>query len=79
MDTIFLLYIIYIIYLSTYLLIYQNYFWCVEEENYGRNADLITKHFLAEGVVCDHSILIIDVERKPETTVSGVVLFLFIH
>lgn len=42
----------------------------VEEENYGRNADLITKHFIAEGVVCDHSILIADIEKKPETIVS---------
>ncbi|XP_060837149.1 elongator complex protein 4 [Rhopalosiphum padi] len=39
----------------------------VEEENYGRNAYLITKHFIAEGIVCDHSILIADVERKPGT------------
>lgn len=41
----------------------------VEEEHHGRNADLITKHFIAEGVVCDHSILIADVERKPEAVV----------
>lgn len=41
----------------------------VEEENYGRNAELITKHFIAEGVVCDHSILIADVENEPETFV----------
>jgi len=41
----------------------------VEEENHGRNAELITKHFIAEGVVCDHSILIVDVERKPEAIV----------
>ena len=41
----------------------------IEEENHGRNADLITKHFIAEGVVCDHSILIADVERNPEATV----------
>lgn len=59
-----------------YLVIYKNYFWYVEEENYGRNADLITKHFLAEGVVCDHSILIIDVERKPEIIVSGFLVFI---
>jgi len=45
----------------------------VEEENYGRNADLITKHFIAEGVVSDHSILIADVERKPE----AIVIFFF--
>jgi len=46
----------------------------VEEENYGRNADLITKHFIAEGIVCDHSILIADVERKPGTIVIFFVL-----
>lgn len=43
----------------------------VEEENYGRNADLITKHFIAEGIVSDHSILIADVERKPETIATN--------
>lgn len=42
----------------------------IEEENHGRNADLITKHFIAEGVVCDHSILIADVERNPEATAN---------
>jgi len=42
----------------------------IEEENYGRNADLITKHFIAEGIVNDHSILIADVERNPEGIVS---------
>jgi len=42
----------------------------VEEENYGRNADLITKHFIAEGIVNDHSILIADVEKNPEAIVS---------
>jgi len=45
----------------------------VEEENYGLNADLVTKHFIAEGVVCDHSILIVDVEKKPE----AIVIFFF--
>jgi len=44
------------------------------EENHGRNAKLITKHFIAEGVVCDHSILIADVEKKPE----AIVIFFFI-
>jgi len=39
----------------------------VEEENYGRNADMIIKHYIAEGIVCNHSILITDIERKPET------------
>jgi len=42
----------------------------VEEENYGRNADMIIKHYIAEGIVCNHSILITDIERKPETIVS---------
>lgn len=42
----------------------------LEEENYGRNADIITKHFIAEGVVCDHSILVADIEKQPETIVS---------
>lgn len=46
----------------------------IEEENYGRNADLITKHFIAEGVVCGHSILIADVEKKPEIIVSYFVI-----
>lgn len=42
-----------------------------EDDNYGRNADLITKHFIAEGVVCDHSILIVDGEKNPEIIVSN--------
>lgn len=55
-------------------MIFASHLLYVEEENYGRNADIITKHFIAEGVVCDHSILIADIERNPETIVS----FLFI-
>lgn len=58
-------------YISFYLFLSYVY---IEEDNYGRNADLITKHFIAEGIVSDHSILIADVEKKPETTVS-----FFIH
>lgn len=62
-----------IFFLFVFLLFWDNIFigliLFVEEENYGRNADLITKHFIAEGVVSDHSILIADVERKPEATV----------
>lgn len=45
-------------------------YFVTEEENYGRNADLITKHFIAEGVVCDHSVLIVDNEKKPTIIVS---------
>lgn len=46
----------------------------VEDESHGRNADLVTKHFIAEGVVCDHSIIIADIEKKPEAIV---IFFLF--
>jgi len=52
-------------------------FFYVEEENHGRNAELITKHFIAEGVVSDHSILIADVEKKPEAIVI-ISLFCFL-
>lgn len=56
---------------NLYCFFYTSYYYFViEEENYGRNADLITKHFIAEGVVCDHSILIVDVEKKPEIIVN---------
>jgi len=49
----------------------------LEEENYSQNADLIIKHFIAEGVVSDHSILIADVERNPQTIVSYFIYVLF--
>ncbi|XP_050441586.1 elongator complex protein 4 [Adelges cooleyi] len=38
----------------------------VEEEGHGRNADLILKHFIAEGVACDHSVLLASIELSPE-------------
>lgn len=52
---------------------FELFFSSTEEENYGKNADMITKHFIAEGIVCDHSVLIADVEMKPETIVSNFV------
>jgi len=64
------IYIFLIVWLLINILIRSIWFLYVEEENHGRNADLITKHFIAEGVVCDHSILIVDVERKPEAIVN---------
>lgn len=54
-------------------IVFELFFLSIEEENYGKNADMITKHFIAEGIVCDHSVLIADVEMKPETIVSNFV------
>lgn len=65
------------VYLLDNILIGLILFLYVEEENHGRNAELITKHFIAEGVVCDHSILIVDVERKPEAIVIFFLFFLY--
>ncbi|XP_050525637.1 elongator complex protein 4 isoform X2 [Daktulosphaira vitifoliae] len=37
-----------------------------KEEGHGRNADLILKHFISEGITCGHLILISSAEVAPE-------------